>query len=184
MAVLLPCVFSDFSVQPWSHGIISQTLVTFYIMPTNPEYLCVEPHEPDAPATAAAAPIPNSEPRLAAGSQNVSNSLDKCKADETLQFSGKRAKTDDDTEHKLDVTVQTGLYTDEIHYALRKAGLYHRDVSPSNMMWYRNGRILMGVLNDYDLSSLADAQGPQGNLNECTGTIPFMALDLFTEEGQ
>ncbi|OAX34813.1 hypothetical protein K503DRAFT_418192 [Rhizopogon vinicolor AM-OR11-026] len=68
------------------------------------------------------------------------------------------------------------------HYALWQAGVHHRDVSPSNMMWYRKGRILMGVLNDYDLSSLADAQGPQGN--ECTGTIPFMALDLLTEEGQ
>jgi hypothetical protein len=68
------------------------------------------------------------------------------------------------------------------HYALWQAGVYHRDVSPGNMMWYRNGTILMGVLNDYDLSSLATAQGPRGN--ERTGTIPFMALDLLTEEGQ
>jgi hypothetical protein len=50
------------------------------------------------------------------------------------------------------------------------------------MMWYEKDGILMGVLNDYDLSSLASAQGPQGN--ERTGTVPFMALDLLTPEGQ
>lgn len=68
------------------------------------------------------------------------------------------------------------------HYALWQAGVYHRDVSPGNMMWYRNGTVLMGVLNDYDLSSLATALGPQGN--ERTGTIPFMALDLLSKKGQ
>jgi len=41
---------------------------------------------------------------------------------------------------------------------------------------------LIGVLNDYDLSSLANALGPRGN--ERTGTVPFMALDLLTERGQ
>ncbi|KAG2125388.1 hypothetical protein DEU56DRAFT_573329 [Suillus clintonianus] len=69
------------------------------------------------------------------------------------------------------------------HIALWKAGVYHRDVSPGNMMWYRDklGK-LMGVLNDYDLSLLASVPGPHGN--ERTGTVPFMALDLFTEEAQ
>ncbi|KAG2118222.1 uncharacterized protein F5147DRAFT_768356 [Suillus discolor] len=61
-------------------------------------------------------------------------------------------------------------------------GVYHRDVSPGNLMWYwKNGKRI-GVLNDYDLSSLADDPGPRGN--ERTGTVPFMALDLLTEEGQ
>jgi len=47
------------------------------------------------------------------------------------------------------------------------------------MMWYRKDGVLMGVLNDYDLSSLeTSAQGPQGN--ERTGTIPFMAVDLVS----
>jgi hypothetical protein len=50
------------------------------------------------------------------------------------------------------------------------------------MMWYEKDGILMGVLNDYDLSSLARAQGPQEN--ERTGTVPFMALDLLTPKGQ
>ncbi|KAG1779616.1 hypothetical protein EV702DRAFT_1194993 [Suillus placidus] len=69
------------------------------------------------------------------------------------------------------------------HFILWKAGVYHRDVSPGNMMWYRDklGK-LMGVLNDYDLSSLANVPGPQGN--ERTGTVPFMALDLLTAKAQ
>ncbi|KAG0696690.1 hypothetical protein DFH29DRAFT_1082776 [Suillus ampliporus] len=69
------------------------------------------------------------------------------------------------------------------HLALWKGGVHHRDVSPANMMWYRtkNG-FLMGVLNDYDLSSLVITPGPQGN--ERTGTVPFMALDLLSPKGQ
>ncbi|OJA15691.1 hypothetical protein AZE42_08853 [Rhizopogon vesiculosus] len=58
------------------------------------------------------------------------------------------------------------------HYALRQRGIYHRDVSPGNM-------ILMGVLNDYDLSSLATGQGPGGN--ERMGMVPSMALNFSQE---
>ncbi|KAG1826531.1 hypothetical protein EV424DRAFT_1486065, partial [Suillus variegatus] len=68
------------------------------------------------------------------------------------------------------------------HLTLWKEGVYHRDVSPGNLMWYWKDGKQIGVLNDYDLSSLADDPGPQGN--ERTGTVPFMALDLLTEEGQ
>ncbi|KAG2131321.1 hypothetical protein DEU56DRAFT_717782, partial [Suillus clintonianus] len=69
------------------------------------------------------------------------------------------------------------------HIDLWKAGVYHRDVGPENMMWYRDklGK-LMGVLNDCDLSSLANVPGPQGN--ERTGTVPFMAFDLLTARAQ
>jgi hypothetical protein len=49
-------------------------------------------------------------------------------------------------------------------------------------MWYWKDGKRIGVLNDYDLSSLADEPGPRGN--ERTGTVPFMALDLLSEEGQ
>ncbi|KAG2096094.1 uncharacterized protein F5147DRAFT_656706 [Suillus discolor] len=68
------------------------------------------------------------------------------------------------------------------HLTLWKEGVYHRDISPGNLMWYRKGDKLIGVLNDYDLSSLANAVGPRGN--ERTGTVPFMALDLLTEKAQ
>jgi len=49
-------------------------------------------------------------------------------------------------------------------------------------MWYRRNGKPIGVLNDYDLSSLANVVGPQGN--ERTGTVPFMALDLLTAKAQ
>ncbi|KAG2083002.1 hypothetical protein BD769DRAFT_1682918 [Suillus cothurnatus] len=68
------------------------------------------------------------------------------------------------------------------HLTLWKEGVYHRDISPGNLIWYwRNGKPI-GVLNDYDLSSLANVVGPQGNKR--TGTVPFMALDLLTAKAQ
>ncbi|KAI6011419.1 hypothetical protein EDC04DRAFT_2525241, partial [Pisolithus marmoratus] len=42
-----------------------------------------------------------------------------------------------------------------------------------------NGKII-DVLNDFDLMSTDD--GPSTGA-ECTGTVPFMALDLLTEGG-
>ncbi|KAG1888135.1 hypothetical protein F4604DRAFT_1080581 [Suillus subluteus] len=68
------------------------------------------------------------------------------------------------------------------HLTLWKNGVYHRDVSPGNLMWYWKDGKRIGVLNDYDLSSLADDQGPRGN--ERTGTVPFMALDLLSAKAQ
>ncbi|KAG2051445.1 hypothetical protein BDR06DRAFT_958977 [Suillus hirtellus] len=68
------------------------------------------------------------------------------------------------------------------HLTLWKEGVHHRDISPGSLLWHRKSGRLIGVLNDYDLSSLANAVGPQGN--ERTGTVPFMALDLLTKEGQ
>ncbi|KAG2097714.1 uncharacterized protein F5147DRAFT_816386 [Suillus discolor] len=61
-------------------------------------------------------------------------------------------------------------------------GVYHRDVSPGNLMWYWQDGKRIGVLNDYDLSSLADDTGSRGN--ECIGTMPFMAIDLLRVPGQ
>ncbi|KAH7891076.1 hypothetical protein F5I97DRAFT_1841644, partial [Phlebopus sp. FC_14] len=65
------------------------------------------------------------------------------------------------------------------HLVLWQNGVYHRDVSPSNLMYYRDkdGNVV-GVLNDFDLASLGD--GVTGT--ERTGTVPFMALDLLTEK--
>ncbi|KAG2745719.1 hypothetical protein P692DRAFT_201774918 [Suillus brevipes Sb2] len=66
------------------------------------------------------------------------------------------------------------------HYALWENGVHHRDISPSNLMVYKtSGGQWIGVLNDFDLSSTRDT--PSGQ--ERTGTVPFMALDLLTEEG-
>ncbi|KAG2132078.1 hypothetical protein DEU56DRAFT_812987 [Suillus clintonianus] len=70
------------------------------------------------------------------------------------------------------------------HYALWEGFVYHRDVSPSNLMVYKtsDGR-WVGVLNDFDLSSTQHI--PSGQ--ERTGTVPFMAMELLTEaaiEGQ
>ncbi|KAG0699561.1 hypothetical protein DFH29DRAFT_854729 [Suillus ampliporus] len=50
------------------------------------------------------------------------------------------------------------------------------------MMCYKKKNTLMGFLNDYDLSSLSSAAGPEGN--ERMGAVPFMALDLLTPKGQ
>ncbi|KAG1775180.1 hypothetical protein EV702DRAFT_1007960, partial [Suillus placidus] len=68
------------------------------------------------------------------------------------------------------------------HLTLWKEGVYHRNISPGNLMWYRKNGKLIGVLNDYDLSSLADDLGPLGE--ERTGTVPFMALDLLSAKAQ
>ncbi|KAG1883248.1 hypothetical protein F4604DRAFT_1649185 [Suillus subluteus] len=49
-------------------------------------------------------------------------------------------------------------------------------------MWYRKNGKLIGVLNDYDVSSSANVVGPRGN--ERTGTVPFMALDVLSAKAQ
>ena len=48
-------------------------------------------------------------------------------------------------------------------------------------MYYRANNTVVGVLNDYDLASLK-GDPPLGN--ERTGTIPFMALELLSPNGQ
>ncbi|KIK33485.1 hypothetical protein CY34DRAFT_708938 [Suillus luteus UH-Slu-Lm8-n1] len=68
------------------------------------------------------------------------------------------------------------------HITLWKEGVYHRDINPPNLKWYKKDGKLIGVLNHYDLSSLANEPGPRGN--ERTGAAPFMARDLLTERGQ
>ncbi|KAH7922354.1 hypothetical protein BV22DRAFT_1017480 [Leucogyrophana mollusca] len=65
------------------------------------------------------------------------------------------------------------------HYKLWKGGIYHRDISESNLMYYRNAQgVAVGVLNDYDLSSAKQVQ--QGS--ERTGTVPFMAIELLEQK--
>jgi hypothetical protein len=59
-------------------------------------------------------------------------------------------------------------------------GVHHRDVSPPNMMWYKIDGKLKSVLINYDLSLVE----PCSRGNERTDIVPFMALDMLTEEGQ
>jgi hypothetical protein len=62
---------------------------------------------------------------------------------------------------------------------LWKKGIRQGDISLGNLMW--DERRQVGVLNDFDLARFADQKGASGHDN--TGTLPFMALDLLSEEG-
>ncbi|KAF8465154.1 hypothetical protein DFH94DRAFT_639862 [Russula ochroleuca] len=65
------------------------------------------------------------------------------------------------------------------HYHLWLGGVEHNDISVNNLMYDKlNGDL--GVLNDYDLAHLEGRSRPSGT--KCTGTMPFMALDLLTKE--
>ncbi|KAG8936494.1 hypothetical protein FRC03_008368, partial [Tulasnella sp. 419] len=66
------------------------------------------------------------------------------------------------------------------HGVLWKIGIRHRDISTANLMYYRYKGQVMGVLNDYDLSTLVGSDnddGPSGK--DWTGTLPYMALELL-----
>ncbi|KAG2360900.1 hypothetical protein BDR07DRAFT_102286 [Suillus spraguei] len=65
------------------------------------------------------------------------------------------------------------------HYTLWKHNVHHRDISPSNLMVYWWNGQWIGVLNDYDLSSI-ERDGPSGK--ERTGTVPFIAIDLLAQD--
>ncbi|PVF92559.1 hypothetical protein CPB86DRAFT_744149 [Serendipita vermifera] len=67
------------------------------------------------------------------------------------------------------------------HLALWKHGIYHRDISSGNLMCKKVGEQVVGVLIDYDLATRA-RDGSLGNTDR-TGTVPFMALDLISEQG-
>ncbi|KAK0431927.1 hypothetical protein EV421DRAFT_1911438 [Armillaria borealis] len=61
------------------------------------------------------------------------------------------------------------------------ARILHRDISTSNIMWRRTvSGHLRGVLNDFDLSSFRDDTGTSSI--ECTGTLPYMAYELFIDD--
>jgi hypothetical protein len=64
------------------------------------------------------------------------------------------------------------------HRHLWVGGVEHNDISVKNLMYdkFNEDR---GILNDYDLAHLEGNPRPSGT--ERTGTMPFMALDLLTE---
>ncbi|KAI9460390.1 hypothetical protein HD554DRAFT_1579092 [Boletus coccyginus] len=65
------------------------------------------------------------------------------------------------------------------HLTLWRSGVHHRNISVANLMYEVKGSRVVGALIDFDLAmTVGSATG-----NECTGTVPFMALDLLTKEG-
>ncbi|KAG0694105.1 hypothetical protein DFH29DRAFT_838758, partial [Suillus ampliporus] len=88
-------------------------------------------------------------------------------------------KTYPDHDAHRDGVPQRMVASRNLHRALWKNGVRHRDVSPSNLMVYKLGDLWIGVLNDYDLSSTQN-HSPSGR--ERTGMVPFMALDLLTKK--
>ena len=65
------------------------------------------------------------------------------------------------------------------HHHLWVGGVEHNDISVKNLMYDKLNEDC-GILNDYDLAHLEGNPRPSGT--GCTGTMPFMALDLLTED--
>jgi hypothetical protein len=65
------------------------------------------------------------------------------------------------------------------HHHLWVGGIEHNDISVKNLMYDKLNED-HGILNDYDLAHLHGTPRPTGT--ERTGTMPFMALDLLTDE--
>ena len=65
------------------------------------------------------------------------------------------------------------------HRYLWKGGIEHNNISVSNLM-YDKDKNRVGVINDFDLAHVRGKERPSGI--ERTGTMPFMALDLLTED--
>jgi hypothetical protein len=65
------------------------------------------------------------------------------------------------------------------HRHLWKGGIEHNDISVSNLMYDKRNNNA-GILNDFDLALVDGEPRPSGT--ERTGTMPFMALELLTED--
>ncbi|QRV90416.1 hypothetical protein RhiJN_18434 [Ceratobasidium sp. AG-Ba] len=65
------------------------------------------------------------------------------------------------------------------HYLLWKGGVHHRDLSLSNLMVRVIDGVYYGILNDFDLSHIAEL-GLE--INEHTATLPFLARELLCDE--
>ncbi|KAF9492578.1 hypothetical protein BDN71DRAFT_1509366 [Pleurotus eryngii] len=67
------------------------------------------------------------------------------------------------------------------YYAFHRGNVLHRDLSESNLMWtYGQEKVPLGLLNDWDLSSLFEEGAAPPPITQCrTGTTPFMAVELL-----
>ena len=61
------------------------------------------------------------------------------------------------------------------HYGLCKGGVHHCDISAANLMYYQVNGEAMGVVNDFDLSTLAGSKCKFGNKR--TGALAFIHGD-------
>ena len=66
------------------------------------------------------------------------------------------------------------------HVVLWGKGIYHRDISPPNIMYYRDEDQVVGVLNDWDLATALSVSSTPNT--DRTGTVPFMALQLLSTQ--
>ena len=80
------------------------------------------------------------------------------------------------THHVVNIFVTINLIAG--HFCLWRMGIQHGDVSLGNLMWDDERKV--GVLNDFDFAKFVDQTGTgrQDNM----GPVPFMALDLLSEE--
>ncbi|KAF8429316.1 hypothetical protein L210DRAFT_3418953, partial [Boletus edulis BED1] len=67
----------------------------------------------------------------------------------------------------------------ECHLALWRNAVHRCDVSNSNLMYKSDGSSVIGILNDFDLATVTEGVAD----NQCTETVPFMALKLLTKDG-
>ncbi|KAL1739238.1 hypothetical protein HDZ31DRAFT_77738, partial [Schizophyllum fasciatum] len=77
--------------------------------------------------------------------------------------------------------IDTWFQCAEVHFLNWRNGIHHQDPSLNNLMCRERGHQKFGVLNDWDLA--IDVSKPQTHTGfEVTGTVPFMAIDLLSEE--
>lgn len=70
------------------------------------------------------------------------------------------------------------------HWLYNSAKMFHRDISPRNMMLRQrsDGLGYYGVLNDFDFAVDLETYGAVPLPRSHAGTLPFMAVDLLNEE--
>ncbi|KAG2134033.1 uncharacterized protein EDB93DRAFT_1339835 [Suillus bovinus] len=100
------------------------------------------------------------------------------KFDETFTTKIRRSLGIQDTDAERGSRVFAWWQVVLCHYTLWKHDVHHRDISPNNLMVYWLNGQWIGVLNDYDLSSIK-RDGPRGK--QVTGTVPFMVVDLLSQ---